>query len=72
LENLMVIGRAMSSDHVANSATRQMFRVFTVGEVAGLAAALAVRKNVTPGALPYAELRAGMIERVSGSSEHGE
>jgi len=63
LENLMTIGRAMSSDHVANSSTRQMFRVFTVGEVAGLAAAMAVRKNVTPRALPYAELKAGMIER---------
>jgi hypothetical protein len=63
LENLMVIGRAMSADHVANSTARQMYKVFTIGEVAGLAAALAVQNGITTRQLPYGDLKTKMIER---------
>jgi hypothetical protein len=53
VDNLLVVGRCMSSDHLANSTIRQMKTAFQAGEVGGTAAALAVRHGVTPRDLPF-------------------
>jgi len=60
LECLLVVGRCISTFHVANSSTRGMTTAFDLGQVGGLAAALAVREGVTPRALPFAVLRRAM------------
>jgi hypothetical protein len=51
-DGLLVVGRCMSSDHLANSAVRQMKTAFQAGEVGGIAAALAARQDVAPRDLP--------------------
>jgi hypothetical protein len=55
-EGLLVVGRCMSSDHLANSAVRQMKTAFQAGEVGGIAAALAARQGVPPRDLPLDNL----------------
>ncbi len=57
LEHIVVIGRAMSADHVANSSARAMYKVFTVGQAAGIAAALSLRLEVSLRELPFERLR---------------
>lgn len=55
--NLMVAGRSVSSDRLANSALRVQAPVMAMGQAAGAAAALAARAETTPGAVPIEELR---------------
>ena len=45
VENLLVAGRSLSADRAVQGATRVMPFCFAMGEAAGLAAALAVRKH---------------------------
>jgi hypothetical protein len=48
VENLLVAGRPISVDHVAHSSTRVMPTCMAVGEAAGIAAALSVKKKCSP------------------------
>lgn len=57
-QNLLVAGRCLSSDRLANSGLRVQATCMATGQAAGAAAALAARRGVTPGALPLAELKA--------------
>ncbi|MBN1247525.1 MAG: FAD-dependent oxidoreductase [Anaerolineae bacterium] len=57
-DNLLVAGRCISSDRLANSALRVQAPCMAMGQAAGAAAALAVRRNTTPGTVPYADLAA--------------
>ncbi|VGO13573.1 hypothetical protein PDESU_02130 [Pontiella desulfatans] len=61
-KNIMVAGRCVSSDRMANSALRVQAPCMAMGQAAGAAAALAVEKQTTPGAVPLPELRA-LLER---------
>jgi len=56
--NLLVAGRCLSSDRLANSALRVQGTCMATGQAAGAAAALAARLGVTPGAVPLEELKA--------------
>ena len=47
-KNFIVAGRCVSSDRLANSALRVQASCMGMGQVAGAAAALAVRKKTTP------------------------
>lgn len=58
MANIMVAGRCVSSDRLANSALRVQASCMAMGQAAGAAAALAVQKQTTPGALPLNELKA--------------
>jgi len=58
LEGVLTAGRCTSCDHLMNSGFRRMENVFQSGEVAGTAAALAVRQSRTPRALAVADLQA--------------
>lgn len=55
--NLMVAGRAVSSDRLANSGLRVQASCMAMGQVAGVAAALAVQQKTTPFKVPLKEIR---------------
>lgn len=57
-QNLLVAGRCLSSDRLANSGLRVQGACMASGQAAGAAAALAARLGVTPGAVPLGELKA--------------
>jgi hypothetical protein len=56
--NILVAGRCVSSDRLANSALRVQASCVAMGQAAGAAAALAVQKQTTPSAVSLGELRA--------------
>lgn len=55
--NLLVAGRSVSSDRLANSALRVQASCMAMGQAAGAAAALAARAGTTPAAVPLDEIR---------------
>ncbi|MDA0709345.1 MAG: FAD-dependent oxidoreductase [bacterium] len=55
-QNLLVAGRCVSSDRLANSALRVQASCMGMGQAAGAAAALAVRLETTPGEVPRHDL----------------
>jgi len=61
VKNLLVAGRSISTTHEAMSAIRVMAPCMAMGEAAGRAAKLAVRKGVSPSEVDVAELRAELI-----------
>lgn len=63
IENLLVAGRAISTTHEAMSAIRVMAPCMAMGEAAGRAAKLAIRKNLYPSALPVEEIQKELLEK---------
>jgi hypothetical protein len=66
MENLLVVGKAVSATHLAQSAVRVQPIVSQMGQAAGAAAALAVAKNTTLRSIDISELQgqlkaAGML-----------
>jgi hypothetical protein len=55
--NLLVAGRCLSSDRLANSALRVQASCMAMGQAAGAAAALAARANATPASMPVESIR---------------
>ena len=55
--DLLVAGRAVSSDRLANSALRVQASSMAMGQAAGAAAALAAEFGLTPAKVPLAALR---------------
>ena len=55
--NILVAGRCVSSDRLANSGLRVQAPCMAMGQAAGVAAALASRKNTTPLEVPLNEIR---------------
>ncbi|MBK8049145.1 MAG: FAD-dependent oxidoreductase [Anaerolineales bacterium] len=58
IEGLLVAGRCFSATHDAHASCRSMGQTMTMGQAAGVAAALAVRNEFSPGALPIDMLQA--------------
>lgn len=56
-KNLMVAGRCLSSDRLANSALRVQASCMAMGQAAGATLALAARAGVTPTLVPLADIR---------------
>lgn len=56
-ENILVAGRCFSAEHVAHSSVRSMAQCMAMGQAAGLAAALSVKKSCRPAELDPAVLR---------------
>ncbi len=54
--DLIVAGRCISSDRLANSALRVQASCMAMGQAAGATAALAAKMNLTPAAVPLAEI----------------
>ncbi len=55
--NIIVAGRCVSSDRLANSGLRVQASCMAMGQAAGAAAALAVRENTTPLDVPIEDIR---------------
>ncbi len=60
--NLIVASRCISASHEANSSLRVMPTVWAIGHAGGLAAALAVKGKVKPGAVDVKALRKKLAE----------
>jgi len=56
--NILVAGRCVSSDRLANSGLRVQASCMAMGQAAGAAAALAVQQQRTPLAVPLSDIRA--------------
>jgi hypothetical protein len=54
--HLLVAGRSVSSDRLANSALRVQASCMAMGQAAGAAAALAIQQDTSPGAIDLEEL----------------
>ena len=63
--NLLVAGRSVSSDRLANSALRVQGSCMAMGQAAGATAALAARSAATPSAVPLAEIRSLLKEHAA-------
>ncbi len=57
VSNLLVAGRAISSDHGANSALRVQASCMAIGQSAGVVAALAAKRGVEPRQVPVSEAK---------------
>ncbi len=58
LDNVLIVGRTASCDHLMNSAFRNMENAFQSGEVGGTAAGMAVKERGMPRRLPVSQLQA--------------
>ncbi len=63
VENLLVAGRCISTTHEAMAAIRVMSTCMAMGEAAGRAAGMAVRKGVAPSCIDVDALREELITR---------
>lgn len=63
LENLLAAGRCVGADFVAQSSIRIQICCHSMGEAAGIAAAMSVDRNVLPGQLTGEEVAGRMKER---------
>jgi hypothetical protein len=62
-DNLLVGGRPIGADHAIHASMRVMPPACTVGQAAGTAAAMAVRRGVPPGEIDGREVRRSLIEQ---------
>ena len=62
VSNLLIAGRGISVDHALHSSMRVMPPVCSIGQAAGMAAAMAVERQCRPEELNGAELRAALKE----------
>lgn len=63
VKNLLVAGRSISATHEAMSAIRVMAPCMAMGEAAGRAAKMAVRKGVQPAAIDVKQLQRELLEK---------
>lgn len=61
-QNLLVAGRCVSSDRLANSALRVQASCMAMGQAAGVTAALAVQKKVTPLNVSLKDIKETLVE----------
>ena len=61
ISNLLAAEKCFSVSHMANGATRLQPLILNIGQAAGLAAALASRKNISPHDLPAALIQQQLI-----------
>jgi hypothetical protein len=60
--NLLVAGRCVSSDRLANSGLRVQAPCMAMGQAAGVAAALAAKTGTTPRSVPLQSIRRVLAE----------
>lgn len=62
VDNLLVAGRCLSADFMAQSGCRLVLACINMGEAAGTAAALSLKRNLPPRKLDRVELQMKMLE----------
>jgi hypothetical protein len=63
MENLWVVGRCISADHVAESGVRAISACMYTGQAAGTAAGLVLKKRLSPRTVDVKELQATLREQ---------
>ncbi|HEY5466551.1 MAG TPA: FAD-dependent oxidoreductase [Clostridia bacterium] len=63
IDNLLVVGRCMSSDQIAYESWRAMAHIFALGEAAGVAAAISAKGGVTPRSIDIMELQKTLVSQ---------
>jgi hypothetical protein len=63
VDGLLVAGRCISGTHEAHSSYRVMPVAMAIGQAAGVSAALAARRSVTPRALPHRQVQAELTRQ---------
>ena len=63
LDNILVAGRPISSDRIAHGSLRVMAQCMAIGQAAGTAAALSVKKGTTARKLPIADLLSALTSQ---------
>ena len=63
IDNLLVVGRCMSSDQIAYESWRAMAHILAIGEAAGVAAAVSVEDNVNPRNVDVKKIQKLLIEQ---------
>lgn len=75
MDNLLVGGRPISVDHAVHSSMRVMPPACTVGQAAGVAAAMSVAEGTTPAELDGVRVKQAMVDQgvwlVSGEEQQG-
>ncbi len=75
IDNLLVGGRPISVDHAVHSSMRVMPPACTVGQAAGVAAALAAAQGVPPASLAGVDVKAALVAQgvalLSGEAQQG-
>lgn len=61
VDGLLVAGRCLSAEHVAESSLRIQQTCQATGQAAGTAAAMSIERKVQPSALPVADLQAELV-----------
>lgn len=61
-KNIMVAGRCLSSDRLANSAARVQASSMGMGQAAGVTAVLAAQRKLSPGDVPLEDIRAELAK----------
>ena len=69
--NLLVAGRSLSSDRLANSGLRVQAPCMAAGQAAAAAAAIAAKRGISPGEVPLKELDALLLEHGAILPERG-
>lgn len=63
IDNILVAGRPISADRIAHGSLRVMAQCMAIGQAAGTAAALSVKKGTTPRKLPIADLLSALTSQ---------
>lgn len=63
IDNLLVVGRCLSSDHVAESSLRAISCCMLTGQAAGTAAAMSVKSNISSKGVDVKELQGRLKEQ---------
>ena len=63
VDNLLVVGRCMSSDQIAYESWRAMAHIFAIGEAAGAAGALAAQTGVSVRGIDVKRLQSMLVEQ---------
>jgi len=63
IDNLMMAGRCISVDNIVFGSTRVMATCMAVGEAAGVGAALAVKRGISPADVDHREVRSELEKR---------
>jgi len=63
IDGLLLAGRCVGSDYLANNTLRLIVPCFATGQAAGIAAALAARQGVAPRNVPVRDLQDRLVEQ---------
>ena len=64
VENILIADKAFSVSHIANGATRLQPMIFNLGQAAGMAAAIALKKRLQPAEVDISEIQHELLDDI--------